>query len=253
MNAKTELDSTGLLVKTDAKTGEVLGTAIAKHPALPPAPTMRAAIRKLSQNGEDYLVLMDNIARGNPFTRTLPPDANGKVETYTVFPSLELQAHTANALVQMLHGKPVPQTEIVRAEEQAQQLASKLNELQHLSTDELMKRFESLKVFLPVQPEKPADLVIDVPVTPITDTSQSTPQSPTKKRGRPKGSKNKPKTSIVGPLAASPCDVPTITVSGEGPTVLNVVPTPSQTTSNVSPTEGLMSAIQSSLGKKVGT
>lgn len=91
-NAKTELDSSGLLVKTDTKTGEVLGTALAKHPQLPPALTMRSAIRKLSNNGSDYLVTLDNIARGTPFVRTLPPDDKGKQETFTVFPSLEHQA-----------------------------------------------------------------------------------------------------------------------------------------------------------------
>lgn len=232
MSDKTELDGSGLLIKTN-EAGQVTGTAQTRFPGLPPASTMRAAIRKLSKNGEDYLVTLDNIARGNPFTRTLPPDEKGKIETFTVFPSLELQAHTANVLVQHLHGKPVAQTEVVRAEEQAQQLASRMNELQSLSTQDLMQRFEQVKQFLPVS----SQVVIDV-----TPTPEVPPEAPKKnKGGRPKGSKNKPKTpevQVPAPITSSIVQEPI------QPTVMPTVP--------VQEPQNLMSAIQNTFGKKVG-
>lgn len=99
-----------------------------------PKETARAAVRRVTNNGVDLYLRLYDIATGKPHIYR-EYDANGKVlrESQPVLPSIESQRAAAKDLIEFLHGKAVPQTDVVQAEEQ--QVA--LDQLQAMSDDQL--------------------------------------------------------------------------------------------------------------------
>lgn len=99
-----------------------------------PKETARAAVRRVTNNGVDLYLRLYDIAMGKPHIYR-EHDASGKVlrESQPVLPSIESQRAAAKDLIEFLHGKAVPQTDVVQAEEQ--QVA--LDQLQAMSDDQL--------------------------------------------------------------------------------------------------------------------
>lgn len=88
---------------------------------LPPRQTARAALRAMTNNGLDLYARLVDIANGKPHVFRYEKDGR-EFESEVLVPSLDLQRQTAKDLLEFLHGKAVPQTELVAAEEQQQQM-----------------------------------------------------------------------------------------------------------------------------------
>lgn len=91
--------------------------------------TWRAVLRAMTNDGADLLARLYDIAMGKPFVVKL---ADGRELEPTV-PTLETQRMAAMDLVTMLHGRAVPQTEVVKAEESA------LEAIRSMSDEDLAK------------------------------------------------------------------------------------------------------------------
>jgi hypothetical protein len=74
--------------------------------------TFRRVLRKLSNDGLDYAMALDEIARGKPFQVELP---DGRVSDPQVAP-LGVRADVLKFLWEQMHGKAVDQTKVVEAE-----------------------------------------------------------------------------------------------------------------------------------------
>ena len=114
------------LVVRDAETKEVLSAVILPRDAA--RKTWRSFLKRLTNNGEDLFVVLHNIATGIPQEVTL---TDGRVALK--LPSFEVRRQAALDLLEFMHGKAVAQTEVVKAEEQTQELA----QIEAMSVDEL--------------------------------------------------------------------------------------------------------------------
>lgn len=81
--------------------------------------TWRSFLKRLTNNGEDLFANIHNIAQGQPFSVTLPDGTMSEPRIPT--PEVRLQANMH--LLEFLFGKAVAQTEVVKAEEQSQEIA----------------------------------------------------------------------------------------------------------------------------------
>lgn len=153
--------------------------------------TWRAFLTRISNEGTDYLLVLDNIARGKPHVNVLPPNAEGVIETYTVFPSLELRANVAAQLHTVLHGKAPNAERIQFAEEAAQKHKSiqdqrrrelEGNQLSEKTTEELFAEMDALKEKLlleagpaPEASPAPAPTPVEVAPQPLNPAPITTP------------------------------------------------------------------------------
>lgn len=94
----------------------------------------RAALRALTNNGNDLYATLINISRGVPHVPILPDGSEGEPIT----PSIESMRQAAKDLIEFLNGKAVPQTEVVKAEEQG----AELDKMRAMSDMELLKIVE---------------------------------------------------------------------------------------------------------------
>jgi hypothetical protein len=81
--------------------------------------TWRGVMRRLTNDGKDVMEVLYNLAMGNVLVAQLP---DGRVSEPMV-PSPEVRRAAAVDLLHMLHGKPVAQTEVVKAEQEAEDVA----------------------------------------------------------------------------------------------------------------------------------
>jgi hypothetical protein len=91
--------------------------------------TWRGVMRRLTNDGKDVMEVLYNLAMGNVLVAQLP---DGRVSE-PIVPSPEVRRAAAVDLLHMLHGKPVAQTEVVKAEQEAEDVA----QYAALSDDEL--------------------------------------------------------------------------------------------------------------------
>jgi len=91
--------------------------------------TFRALLNRVTGNGAKLYENLLNIANGEPHVYVLP---DGR-QSEPVVPSIETQRAANKDLIEFLHGKAVAQTEVVKAEEEAQQV----EQLRAMSDDEL--------------------------------------------------------------------------------------------------------------------
>lgn len=101
---KTDLD-TGLSTETTP----ISPTALMKR-------TWRSALRHITNDGEDAMVVLRDLMEGRPFVATLP---DGR-QSEPVIPSPEVRRAAAVDVLHLLHGKPVAQTEVLKAEREAE-------------------------------------------------------------------------------------------------------------------------------------
>jgi len=78
----------------------------------------RRLLRKVTNNMEDQWSKLLSISRGEPFTVKLP---DGR-QSEPVVPSIDAQMHASVELLHMVYGRPVPQTDVVQAEEASQEV-----------------------------------------------------------------------------------------------------------------------------------
>ena len=81
--------------------------------------TWRTAMRRLTNDGLDQMTVLHNLSQGIAYKVTLP---DGR-ESEPIIPTPEVRRAAAIDLLHMLHGKPVAQTEVVRAEQEAEDAA----------------------------------------------------------------------------------------------------------------------------------
>jgi len=91
--------------------------------------TWRGVMRRLTNDGKDVMEVLYNLAMGSAVISQLP---DGRVSE-PIIPSPEVRRAAAVDLLHMLHGKPVAQTEVVKAEQEAEDVA----QYAALSDDEL--------------------------------------------------------------------------------------------------------------------
>lgn len=106
----------------------------------------REALKKLTNNGEDVHVVLYNLARGTPIIHKLP---DGR-ESEPVVPSPEVMRAAAMDLHRMMHGKEVAETEVIKAEEEAQ----KMQQLSAMSTRAILEELKPL-----LEANEPAELI----------------------------------------------------------------------------------------------
>ena len=94
--------------------------------------TWRQMLRKMTDNGIEQFTILREISRGTPFVARLP---DGR-ETEPQVPTLETQRQAAKDLIEFMHGKAVAQTEVMKAEEEAQAM----EQIRALSDEELKQR-----------------------------------------------------------------------------------------------------------------
>lgn len=113
----TTFNKQGNILVARDKEGRVLEKVLSKDPKTT-RETWRVMLRRMTNDSEDLLGKLVSIANGEPFVGVLK---DGR-ETEPVIPSIESQRAAATELLHMLHGKPVTQTEVIKAEEQTKEL-----------------------------------------------------------------------------------------------------------------------------------
>lgn len=134
--------------KTDVETGVSIETTPISPKALMKR-TWRAALRHITNDGEDAMVVLRDLMEGRPFVATLP---DGR-QSEPVIPSPEVRRAAALDILHLLHGKPVAQTEVLKAEREAEDL----EKYKAMSLDALVAAAAPL--LARVEPESPAELV----------------------------------------------------------------------------------------------
>ena len=92
--------------------------------------TWRWTLRKLTNDGAELFAVLYNLAQGAPYVASW----EGKVSE-PIVPSPEVRRAAATDLLHMLHGKPVAQTEVMKAEMEAQEV----QRYQAMSREELLR------------------------------------------------------------------------------------------------------------------
>ena len=128
-------NETAQLVMRDQRTNRPVRVARADYStALSPTEkqkTWRAQLREMTDNGKPLFQTLYNLSQGVPIVVGLP---DGR-ESLPVLPSPETMRGSATDLLHMLHGKPVAQTEVTKAEEDA----GRLMQVQAMSDEDLLK------------------------------------------------------------------------------------------------------------------
>ena len=108
----------GVLVARDEK-GSIVATQTIETRGMSPArkkETWRTAMRRMTNDGLDQMRVLHDLSHGVAYKVTLP---DGR-ESEPIIPTPEVRRAAAIDLLHMMHGKPVAQTEVVRAEQEAE-------------------------------------------------------------------------------------------------------------------------------------
>lgn len=108
----------GVLVERDAK-GLVVKKSTPLSPSVPKVVSWRAQLRQLTNGGMDTLARLQNIANGVPQRTTLD---DGTYSEWIV-PSISEQRQALQFLAEFQLGKSVAQTEVIKAEAEADEHA----------------------------------------------------------------------------------------------------------------------------------
>lgn len=100
--------------------------------------TWRAQLRELTGNGQRLFQTLYNLSEGQPIVHRLPDGRTSE----PIVPSPEVMRGAATDLLHMLHGKPVAQTEVTKAEEDA----GRMLQVQAMSDEELLRIIEGGEV-----------------------------------------------------------------------------------------------------------
>lgn len=119
----------GVLVKRD-ENGEVVERARVPEKS-PKLYNFRSQLRHVTRGGLDQLATLANIANGMPWRATLP---DGSTTDWMV-PTTAERADAARFLLEYQHGKAVPQTEVLKAEKESEDL----EQYRAMSDAELLK------------------------------------------------------------------------------------------------------------------
>jgi hypothetical protein len=101
---------------TPMKMHEDLAKGRSRVPSTIKSETWRSAMRRLTKDGAELHQVLYNLAMGSVQVVELP---DGRVSE-PIIPSPEVRRAAAVDLLHMLHGKPVAQTEVVKAEQEAE-------------------------------------------------------------------------------------------------------------------------------------
>ena len=118
-----------MLVKRDAE-GRVVERATTNIRGRTKA-AFRSVLRQITNDGLEQLATLRNIAAGEPWQVKLP---DGSVSDWFV-PTTSERMEASRMLVEYLHGKAVSQTEVLQAE----QVADDVEQYRALSDEELAK------------------------------------------------------------------------------------------------------------------
>lgn len=108
----------GALVKRDVETGEVVEQA-KPLPGASLKKNMRAQLRQVTNGGLDQLATLHAISQGLPWRAELPDGQH----TDWIVPTTAERMQAAQLLWEYQHGKAVAQTEVLKAEQEADDLA----------------------------------------------------------------------------------------------------------------------------------
>lgn len=95
--------------------GKVVGSSIVTRDAT--KRTWRRLLKEMTHDGADVMAVLHNLAMGHAYTAV----HDGK-ETEPIVPSPEVRRAAAMDLLTFLHGKPVAQTEVAKADEVAEEM-----------------------------------------------------------------------------------------------------------------------------------
>lgn len=95
--------------------GKVVGSSIVTRDAT--KRTWRRLLKEMTHDGADVMTVLHNLAMGHAYTAV----HDGK-ETEPIVPSPEVRRAAAMDLLTFLHGKPVAQTEVAKADEVAEEM-----------------------------------------------------------------------------------------------------------------------------------
>lgn len=168
MTVQTFKERNGAIVAHDPE-GRMVGRVFTKDFKTPRA-SWRAALRQLTDNGNDLYAVLLNIARGVPYSAQLP---DGR-KTEPVVPSIESMRQAAKDLIEFLDGKAVPQTEVIKAEEQS----SELERLRAMSDEDLLRVIEGELVKGPPEAYTAPILPIGVESVGHTDARTTSVETP---------------------------------------------------------------------------
>lgn len=112
-------DSEGKVVaSTPVKPHQDLAENRSKRPKVVKQETWRSIMRKLTNNGQAQMQVLHDLSMGVATQVELP---DGRVSE-PIVPSPEVRRAASVDLIHLMHGKPVAQTEVVRAEREAEDL-----------------------------------------------------------------------------------------------------------------------------------
>lgn len=106
------------LVERD-ESGRIKRVSSAVDPLLKPKQNWRRLLREMTNDGAEPAIRLVELSRGKPFRAELE---DGRYSDWEV-PTLETQRQAAKDLVEFLNGKAVPQTDLLKAEMQEEDLA----------------------------------------------------------------------------------------------------------------------------------
>lgn len=106
------------LVKRDLETGEPVAKAL-PLPLVAPARNFRSQLRQVTNGGLDQLVTLHSISQGLPWRAELPDGTH----TDWIVPTTAERLAAAQALWEYQHGKAVAQTEVMKAVQEAEDVA----------------------------------------------------------------------------------------------------------------------------------
>lgn len=112
----------GVLVERDEK-GTVTKRTVPLSPAAPKVVSWRAQMRQLNRGGIDTLARLQNIANGVPQRSQVTEDDGTVKYTEWVVPSVSEQRQALQFLAEFQLGKAVAQTEVLKAESEADEHA----------------------------------------------------------------------------------------------------------------------------------
>lgn len=144
----------GTLVVRD-EDNKVVSKARPLGPAAKQVESWRSQMRRINNGGMDTLLRIANIANGNPVRSYNPDDGT---HTDWMVPTISEQLNAAQFLAEFQLGKAVAQTEVMKAEEQANDQA----QYAAMSDDALR---EAAMPFLERANKKIAELASEIPIT----------------------------------------------------------------------------------------
>lgn len=95
--------------------GKVVGSSIVTRDAS--KKTWRRMLKEMTNDGRDVMLVLCQLAKGDAYTVK-----HGEQESEPIIPSPEVRRAAAVDLLHFLHGKPVAQTEVAKADEVAEEM-----------------------------------------------------------------------------------------------------------------------------------